>query len=124
MRLFGSARPPRVTLENLGLFTTRFSGTKRGILIRGIRRAHLSPKGDEGRVLQSLWTDVKGFRGAADESTRYPTQKHEALLERIIKTSSNPGDIVLDCFGGSGTTAVVAEKLGRRWVSMDCGKLA
>ena len=57
-------------------------------------------------------------------ATDYPTQKPEALLERIIRASSNSGDIVLDCFAGSGTTAAVAEKLGRRWIAMDCGKLA
>lgn len=54
----------------------------------------------------------------------YPTQKPEALLERIIKASSNPGDLVLDCFCGSGTTAAVAEKLGRRWITCDLGRFA
>ncbi|MBU0478755.1 site-specific DNA-methyltransferase [bacterium] len=54
----------------------------------------------------------------------YPTQKPEALLDRIIKASSNPGDLVLDCFAGSGTTLAVVEKLGRRWIGVDCGKLA
>lgn len=58
------------------------------------------------------------------EKVGYPTQKPEALLERIIKASSNPGDIVLDCFAGSGTTLAVAEKLGRQWIGVDCGKLA
>mgnify|MGYP001612334078 FL=1 len=58
------------------------------------------------------------------EKMGYPTQKPEALLARIIKASSNPGDIVLDCFAGSGTTLAVAEKLGRRWIGVDCGKLA
>ena len=52
----------------------------------------------------------------------YPTQKPEALIERIIKASSNEGDIVLDCFVGSGTTAVVAEKLGRRWIVSDMNR--
>lgn len=60
----------------------------------------------------------------SDEYIGYPTQKPEALLERIIKASSNPGDLVLDCFAGSGTTLAVAEKLGRRWIGVDCGKLA
>ena len=60
----------------------------------------------------------------AAEDTNYPTQKPEQLLERIISSSSRDNDIVLDCFAGSGTTAAVAEKLGRRWVAMDCGKLA
>ena len=54
----------------------------------------------------------------------YPTQKPEALLERIIKASSNEGDIVADFFAGSGTAPAVAEKLGRRWIASDCGKLA
>ncbi len=57
-------------------------------------------------------------------TNNYPTQKPEALLERIIRASSNPGDLVLDCFAGSGTTLAVAEKLGRRWIGVDCGKLA
>jgi len=58
------------------------------------------------------------------EKVGYPTQKPEALLERIIKASSNEGDLILDAFAGSGTTLAVAEKLGRRWIGIDCGKLA
>lgn len=58
------------------------------------------------------------------ESVNYPTQKPEALLERIIKASSDEGDIVLDCFSGSGTTASVAEKLNRRWIACDLGRFA
>ncbi len=58
------------------------------------------------------------------EKIGYPTQKPELLLERIIKASSKEGDIVLDAFAGSGTTCAVAEKLGRRWIGVDCGKLA
>ena len=58
------------------------------------------------------------------EKVGYPTQKPEALLERIIKASSNEGELVLDAFAGSGTTLAVAEKLGRRWIGIDCGKLA
>lgn len=54
----------------------------------------------------------------------YPTQKPEALLDRIISTSSNPGSLVLDCFAGSGTTAAVAERLGRQWLAVDLGKPA
>ena len=54
----------------------------------------------------------------------YPTQKPEALLERIIKASSNEGDLVADFFCGSGTTAAVAEKLGRKWIATDLGKFA
>ncbi len=61
---------------------------------------------------------------AAHERLKYPTQKPEALLERIIKASSNEGDLILDCFCGSGTTAAVAEKLGRRWITCDLGRFA
>ncbi len=64
---------------------------------------------------------IMSFSG---EKTGYPTQKNENLLDRIIKTSSNPGDLVLDAFLGSGTTAVVAEKRGRRWIGIESGKLA
>lgn len=60
----------------------------------------------------------------ANERIGYATQKPEALLERIITASSNPGDLVCDFFGGSGTTAAVAERLGRRWITGDIGKPA
>jgi len=78
----------------------------------------------EGMPLLSVWNDISNVAGISAEKRGYPTQKPESLLERIIRTSSNEGDIVLDCFAGSGTTAAVAEKLGRRWIAMDCGKLA
>lgn len=78
----------------------------------------------EGVQLQDLWLDIKLMHNLSQERVDYPTQKPEQLLERVIKSSSHEGDIVLDCFGGSGTTAAVAEKLGRRWITMDCGKLA
>lgn len=77
-----------------------------------------------GLPFQDVWTDVFPVNSQAAEREKYPTQKPEALLERVMRSSSNSGDIVLDCFAGSGTTAVVAEKLGRRWIAMDCGKLA
>jgi DNA modification methylase len=78
----------------------------------------------DGQTPQSLWFDVPRIANTSVERIDYPTQKPEALLERVITTSSKPGDIVLDCFAGSGTTAAVAEKLGRRWIANDCGKLA
>ena len=59
-----------------------------------------------------------------NEVLPYPTQKLEALLERIMKATSNENDLVLDCFCGSGTTAAVAEKLGRRWIACDLGRFA
>ena len=72
------------------------------------------------------FSDIPSFMTAsqAKEIIGYPTQKPEALLARVIKASSNPGDLVLDAFAGSGTTGAVAEKLGRRWIMIDCGKLA
>ena len=75
-----------------------------------------------GMPAQDLWTDIFAVNSQAIERVDYSTQKPEALLERIIKASSNEGDLVLDVFGGSGTTAAVAEKLGRRWISADIGK--
>jgi adenine-specific DNA-methyltransferase len=78
----------------------------------------------QGRVVDNLWDDIPPVNSQAKDRTGYRTQKPEALLERIISTSSNPGDLVLDCFAGSGTTAVVAEKLGRRWITSDLGRFA
>lgn len=78
---------------------------------------------DEGMIPNDVW-DIPYENSMALERTGYPTQKPEALLARIIKASSNPGDLVLDCFAGSGTTLAVAEKLSRRWIGVDCGKLA
>jgi DNA modification methylase len=76
----------------------------------------------EGVKLQDLWTDIPAVNPVAKERIDYPTQKPEALLERIIKASSNEGDLVADFFCGSGTTAAVAEKLGRKWIVADLGK--
>ena len=76
-----------------------------------------------GRPLQTIWTDIPMSK-SGHERTGYATQKPEALLDRIVSTSSDEGDLVLDCFGGSGTTAVVAEKLGRRWIAADLGRFA
>ena len=78
----------------------------------------------EGVQLQDLWLDIKLMHNLSVERMDYPTQKPEELLARAIKASSRVGDIVLDSFAGSGTTLAVAEKLGRRWVGIDCGKLA
>ena len=79
---------------------------------------------DKGIPLQTIWTDIYATNSQAVERIGYPTQKPESLLERIIKVSSNCGDLVLDAFAGSGTTLAIAEKLGRRWIGIDCGKLA
>ena len=81
---------------------------------------------DEGAgvSIQSLWDDITGIGASSNQGTNYPTQKPEALLERILNSSSNPGDLVADFFGGSGTLAAVAEKLGRKWITTDLGKFA
>ncbi len=76
----------------------------------------------EGRPIQNLWSDIPPINPQALERGEFPTQKPEALIGRIISASSNPGDIVLDCFLGSGTTAAVAQKLGRRWIGADINK--
>lgn len=78
----------------------------------------------KGVPLQSLWEDIPPVNSQAIDDTGYATQKPEALLERIIKASSNEGDLVADFFCGSGTTAAVAEKLGRKWICTDLGKFA
>ncbi len=78
----------------------------------------------EGTVLQDIWLDVNKIHNQSSEQLGYPTQKPEALLQRIIEASSNEDDLVLDCFCGSGTTAAVAEKLGRRWITCDLGRFA
>ena len=75
----------------------------------------------KGRNVLSYWTDIPIINQQASERL-YPTQKPLKLLERIIKASSNANDIVLDCFVGSGTTAVVAEKLRRRWIAADLNR--
>lgn len=72
--------------------------------------------------MQDIWTDIKVIHNQSVERTGYDTQKPEALLERIIKASSNENDIIADFFCGSGTTAAVAEKLGRKWIVSDLGK--
>ena len=80
---------------------------------------------EASEVIGNLWTDISVSTAVkAKESVNYATQKPEKLLERIIKASSNKNSIVMDFFGGSGTTAAVAEKLGRRWISSDIGKPA
>lgn len=77
------------------------------------------PPADE-RIADTIWTDIHAY----ENTKQYPTEKHEELLERIIDASSNEGDLVLDCFCGSGTTAAVAEKLKRKWITCDLGRFA
>src|SRR3989338_4588865 len=74
--------------------------------------------------MKDWWGDLPYINSMADERTAYPTQKPEALLNRIIEASSNKGDLVLDAFCGCGTTQRVAQKLGRKWIGIDINKVA
>jgi 16S rRNA G966 N2-methylase RsmD len=95
-----------------------------------VRRDGVPPRG-QGYPMEDVWNasdidrldsiQIMSFSG---EKVGYPTQKNESLVARIVRASSSPGDIVLDCFAGSGTTAVVAEKLGRRWIACDASAIA
>jgi DNA modification methylase len=74
---------------------------------------------DDGLTPMDVWTDLQALNPMAAERMGYPTQKPEALLERIIKASSNEGDVVLDAYCGCGTTVAVAQRLKRRWIGID-----
>ncbi len=86
----------------------------------------------KGVRVNDVWTDISPINSQAHEAKGFPTQKPLPLLQRVIETSSNPGDLILDCFCGSGTTAVAAETMKdkdnnptrRRWIAIDCGKFA
>ena len=78
----------------------------------------------KGITLDDVWNDISLVTSTSSERVGYPTQKPELLIERIINSASNPGDIVCDFFSGSGTTAAVAEKLNRKWICSDLGKFS
>ncbi|MGI6319983.1 MAG: site-specific DNA-methyltransferase [Bacteroidales bacterium] len=103
-------------------------GTKREYVLsdggNGTRiKRYLDEAIAEGVVVDDVWSLDK-LNNSAKEKVDYPTQKPEALLERIIKASSNEGDLIADFFCGSGTTAAVAEKLGRKWITTDLGRFS
>lgn len=77
-----------------------------------------------GTPIGDVWDDISPLNMVALERNDYPTQKPEALISRVIEATTQRGDLVLDCFAGSGTTAAVAEKLGRRWITCDLGRFA
>jgi hypothetical protein len=95
-----------------------------------VRRDGTPPRGP-GYPVDDVWNasdidrlDSIQIMSFSREKVGFPTQKNESLIARIVRASSGPGDIVLDCFVGSGTTAVVAEKLGRRWIACDVSPIA
>ncbi|MCA3514806.1 MAG: site-specific DNA-methyltransferase [Rhodobacter sp.] len=96
-----------------GLILTRRDGTPR---MDGFKK-YLDEQ--LGQKLQSIWTDIPRVGNTAAERLGYPTQKPEALLERIIRASSNEGDTILDAYCGCGTTVAVAQRLNRRWIGID-----
>lgn len=108
-------------------FNTQYRPYSEGTLQRG-RTAVKGPDAElraEGTPINDWWPDIKKITSPTDpEKLYYDTQKSEELLSRIVKMGSAEGDLVLDIFGGTGTTAAVAEKLNRRWITSDLGKPA
>ena len=111
--------------ENLYVPYVRLSGTGHNSLSRGgrsdaeVRRLE-AEYGERGKVVEDYWVDIPGGGHTPKaERTGYPTQKPIALAERIIQASTNPGDVVLNCFAGCAYAAVAAEKLGRQWAACD-----
>jgi adenine specific DNA methylase Mod len=101
--------------EKQGRIYTTKNGKKR--LIRYLDE-------EKGEAVSTMWSDIPEVNSMAQERVDYPTQKPEALIERIIKASSNEGDLIADFFCGSGTTSAVAEKINRKWIVSDLGKFS
>jgi adenine-specific DNA-methyltransferase len=111
-------RVPETTMERLDkegkIFYTK----------NGIPRIKRYLDESQGLPAQDIWSDIESIRSWHKELVSYSTQKPETLLERIITASSNESDLILDCFCGSGTTAAVAEKNNRRWITCDLGRFS
>jgi len=90
----------------------------------GNPRRKIFAEQDRGVPVQDVWTQFMDFRNQNMNQTGYPTEKNSALVRRIIAASSDPGDLVLDCYCGSGTTLASARDLGRRWIGVDSSQLA
>lgn len=121
------AKDNRIYVTNGGKLIISKDGkvsTTQGKISIKYYRKKVGNKIQEKHPADNIWDDIPGMGTVSGEFLGYPTQKPEKLLERIIQASSNPGDLVLDSFGGSGTTAAVSEKLGRRWITADISKLA
>ncbi|GMU87561.1 MAG: hypothetical protein AMXMBFR48_28020 [Ignavibacteriales bacterium] len=119
--------------DEIGYYQIRGKGTKGSPIYKadGLRPEHEEKYPGltyrqymQAGTLPRDWWVIPIINKASNERVEYATQKPESLLERIIKASSNEGDLVLDCFCGSGTTAAVAEKLNRRWITCDLGRFA
>lgn len=117
--------------ENANIFNTRYLTHKSGLHNTGqvfgsdeVNEEFVKGLEEKGKKAEDWWIDIWATERYRSELIGYPTQKPEKLLERIIKAGSNEGDIVLDFFGGSGATMATAEKLGRRWITCDLGKLS
>ena len=111
-------RVPLTTMQRLDA-EDRLHFTQSG----GIRQKRYLDE-QKGRPVQALWEDISPINSQAKERLGYPTQKPEALLERLIRASSNPGDVILDPFCGCGTAVAVAENLNRNWIGIDITHLA
>ena len=129
--LFYEKNPNRHVFNNLYIpKSEKSSGKGKSWLsvideVTGKRKSVLQDTESRGVAMPDVF-EISMINPMAKErkNVNYPTQKPEKLLERIIEASSKKGDLVLDVFGGSGTTAAVAEKLGRRWITCDVGKLS
>ena len=96
---------------------------KRLVNLKGADGKVVYQETDE-KTIDDVWRMPMLQPADRTQNLKYPTQKPEGLVARIVEAASAPGDLVLDAFAGSGTTPAVAEKLGRRWIAIDCGKLA
>ena len=85
-------------------------------------KAYWNERKNEGRLSNNLWIDISNLQGLNPEIIGFNTQKPERLLQRILETTSNKGDLILDFFLGSGTTTAVAHKLGRKWLGVEMGE--
>lgn len=101
-------------------YLKRFGGKTQVLAEEGTRKI-TSEEETKGMPMRDVW-EISIVAGSKSERTPYPTQKPEKLLQRIIETCTNPGDLVFDSFIGSGTTAAVAQQLGRRWIGCDINK--
>jgi DNA modification methylase len=114
-----------VLYEELAASTRQTFGTRKQIadFSSGHRKPSQVEEDTPGAPLSDVW-EIGVIAPIARERVGYPTQKPLALLERILRIGTDPGDLVLDCFAGSGTTLEAAERLGRRWIGIDSGKHA